>query len=261
MALFKATVRFAQESKAFNALLKKTYRPLVTVRETLSSKQTKFDYADPYSVFSIIVYDILMLYDVSVWSMRNHICKWEAVCRYPNPVHEQAFTTADTKQDRQSKADYPLLHEMARHMVHVSETLAVALHSLQGLQVQQDEFAKRYLRGGKSKSKAKNNFHFQAQLLQSLMARSESNKARLQNEINLAFNAEAQRDSKVQVRIAEEARKKTASMKAIAVVTMIFLPSTFVASSLMSPMIGSLNGESESIERGLSAVFSPHTVT
>ncbi|KAI4149288.1 MAG: hypothetical protein LQ341_001359 [Variospora aurantia] len=46
-----------------------------------------------------------------------------------------------------------------------------------------------------------------------------------------AFNAEAQRDSKVQVRIAEEARKNTASMKAIAVVTMIFLPSTFVAVS------------------------------
>ncbi|KAL9017497.1 MAG: hypothetical protein Q9185_005163 [Variospora sp. 1 TL-2023] len=118
---------------------------------------------------------------------------------------------------------------MARHMIHVSETLTVALHSLQGLKTQQENFAGRYVEQVKSSSNSKSNFHFQLQLLGSLLSRSESNKARLQNEITLAFNAEAQRDSKVQVRIAEEARKKTASMKAIAVVTMIFLPSTFVA--------------------------------
>ncbi|KAL8756772.1 MAG: hypothetical protein Q9184_004386 [Pyrenodesmia sp. 2 TL-2023] len=120
---------------------------------------------------------------------------------------------------------------MARHMVHVSETLTVALHSLQGLKEQQEEFAGQHLQQRKSNSNSKHNFHFQRQLLQSLLSRSESNKARLHNEITLAFNAEAQRESKVQVQIAEEARKKTASMKAIAVVTMTFLPSTFVAVS------------------------------
>ncbi|KAL8909969.1 MAG: hypothetical protein Q9171_004735 [Xanthocarpia ochracea] len=121
---------------------------------------------------------------------------------------------------------------MARHMVHVSETLTVALQSLQGLKEQQEEFTGQHLQQIKSNSNSKRHFHFQLQLLQSLLSRSESNKARLQNEITLAFNAEAQRESKVQVHIAEEARKKTASMKAIAVVTMIFLPSTFVALSL-----------------------------
>ncbi|KAL9040180.1 MAG: hypothetical protein Q9180_002071 [Flavoplaca navasiana] len=118
---------------------------------------------------------------------------------------------------------------MARHMVHVSETLTVALHSLQGLKEQQQEFAAQHLRRKKSNSNAKRNFNFQLQLLQSLLSRSESNKARLQNEITLAFHGESQRESKVQVRIADEARKKTASMKAIAVVTMTFLPATFVA--------------------------------
>ncbi|KAI4258646.1 MAG: hypothetical protein L6R42_004978 [Xanthoria sp. 1 TBL-2021] len=130
---------------------------------------------------------------------------------------------------------------MARHMIHVSETLAVALHSLQGLKQQQEEFSGQYLQSMKSMSNnSKSNFNFQLHLLQSLLARSESNKARLQNEINLAFNAEAQRDNKVQARIGEEARKKTASMKAIAVVTMVFLPSTFVATHLWFRF---LNGE------------------
>ncbi|CAO1604220.1 hypothetical protein XANCAGTX0491_007784 [Xanthoria calcicola] len=119
---------------------------------------------------------------------------------------------------------------MARHMVHVSETLVVAVQSLQGLKQQQAEFSVQHLQATKlTSTNSQSNFHLQLQLLQSLLARADSNKARLQNEINLAFNAEAQRDSKVQARIGEEARKKTASMKAIAVVTMIFLPSTFVA--------------------------------
>lgn len=91
-----------------------------------------------------------------------------------------------TEQNRQLKADYSLLHEMARHMVHVSETLAVALHSLQGLKQQQEEFSGQYLQSMKSMSNnSKSNFNFQLHLLQSLLARSESNKARLQNEINL----------------------------------------------------------------------------
>ncbi|KAL8882576.1 MAG: hypothetical protein Q9198_000443 [Flavoplaca austrocitrina] len=120
---------------------------------------------------------------------------------------------------------------MARHMIHVSETLTVALHSLQGLKEQQQEFAGQHLRWKIFNNNAKRNFNFQLQLLQSLLSRSESNKARLQNEITLAFHGESQRESKVQVRIADEARKKTASMKAIAVVTMTFLPATFVALS------------------------------
>ncbi|KAK0622944.1 hypothetical protein B0T14DRAFT_158155 [Immersiella caudata] len=59
-------------------------------------------------------------------------------------------------------------------------------------------------------------FLFQVRLLEGLFARSKSNKARLQNETMLAFQAAAQRDSKTQVQIGEEAKKETAAMKAIA---------------------------------------------
>ncbi len=100
------------------------------------------------------------------------------------PTEEQSLIL--TEQNRQLKADYPLLHEMARHMVHVSETLVVALQSLQGLKQQQEEFLGQHLQATKfTSTNSKSNFHWQLQLLQSLLARSESNKARLQNEINL----------------------------------------------------------------------------
>jgi hypothetical protein len=50
-----------------------------------------------------------------------------------------------------------------------------------------------------------------------------------------AFNAAAQRDSKVQLQIGEDAKREALAMKAmkaIAVVTMNFLPATFVFVSL-----------------------------
>ncbi|EMD59081.1 hypothetical protein COCSADRAFT_102973, partial [Bipolaris sorokiniana ND90Pr] len=43
------------------------------------------------------------------------------------------------------------------------------------------------------------------------------------------FNAAAQRDSKVQLQIGEEAKREASAMKAIAVVTMTFLPATFIS--------------------------------
>ena len=55
-----------------------SHQPLL--QQSFSCNYNKFDHADPYSIFSVLVYDILALYDTSVWSMRNHICNWEAVC-------------------------------------------------------------------------------------------------------------------------------------------------------------------------------------
>ncbi|KAF2822339.1 hypothetical protein CC86DRAFT_385323 [Ophiobolus disseminans] len=75
-------------------------------------------------------------------------------------------------------------------------------------------------------------FEFQLGTLQGLLQRSEANNARIQNEITLAFNAAAQRDSKVQLQIGEEAKREASAMKAIAVVMMTFLPATFVSVSI-----------------------------
>jgi len=44
-----------------------------------------------------------------------------------------------------------------------------------------------------------------------------------------AFHTAAERDSKVQVRIGEEAKKETTAMRTLAVITMTFLPATFIS--------------------------------
>ena len=81
--------------------------------------------------------------------------------------------------------DYPLLHEIARHMIHVSETLAVASQSVKGLQQQHQDFITKHLQSKSSWNRIQNRFQFQQQILQSLLSRSKSNNARLQNEITL----------------------------------------------------------------------------
>ncbi|KAF2624117.1 hypothetical protein BU25DRAFT_413689 [Macroventuria anomochaeta] len=52
-----------------------------------------------------------------------------------------------------------------------------------------------------------------------------------------AFNAAAQKDSRVQLLIGEETKREASTMKAIAVVTMTFLPATFVSVSVPVPTL------------------------
>lgn len=168
----------------------------------------------PYAVFPQVLDALLRLYDDSVWAIRNHISQWEA--------------------RRSVEIDYFLLHEIARHGVHVSETLSVATRSLDAMQRHHEWFrANSDLTQSKNSrrrwDKVGSRFESQLGLLQGLLQRSEANNARIQNEITLAFNAAAQRDSKVQLQIGEEAKREASAMKAIAVVTMTFLPATFVS--------------------------------
>jgi len=51
----------------------------ISIQSTMTASTNKIDFSDPYSVFAVIVYELISLYDNSVWSIRNHICDWEVV--------------------------------------------------------------------------------------------------------------------------------------------------------------------------------------
>jgi hypothetical protein len=146
---------------------------------------------------------------------------------------------------RSQDPDYPLLHEIARHGIHVSETLEVALQTLTGIIQQYDDYkSKLSAQGICQPSCIHDRLLFQRSCLEAVFSRSKSINARIQNEITLvepqfpppnhanilkAFNIASQRDTKIQLRISQEAGREAIAMKAIAVVTMTFLPATFVA--------------------------------
>ncbi|CAF9924567.1 MAG: hypothetical protein ALECFALPRED_002785 [Alectoria fallacina] len=98
---------------------------------------------------------------------------------------------------------------------------------------QQEQFSKARPLGSDLPSvvfaETRQHLNFQSKLFKTLKSRSQALGDRLQNEINLAFNTVAQYDSRVVVRIGKAAQKDNATMKTIALLTLIFLPGTFIA--------------------------------
>ncbi|OAG42370.1 hypothetical protein AYO21_03538 [Fonsecaea monophora] len=177
---------------------------------------------------SAIVAEVSRLYDVSVWTLRDQIREIEktrSAARYVDSV-----------------LDFAQLHDLARHTIHTCEVLAVAVDTLNALlgDYRSGSGTVCDCRRGTTGRLAKpdcphNEMRFWLGLLQNFGRRATSLNERLSNEINLGFNLVVQRDtretvmiSRMTVDISSAARKDSASMKTIAVVTLAFLPATFV---------------------------------
>lgn len=129
--------------------------------------------------------------------------------------------------------DYPYLHELARHIIYSVETLHVAIETMDGMIGQHERFfQERPLETDLPTvvfNRSRQRLDFQSKLFKSLQSRSRALGGRLYSEINLGFNTVAQHDSGVTVRIGKAAQKDSAAMKTIALLTLIFLPGTFIA--------------------------------
>jgi Mg2+ and Co2+ transporter CorA len=165
----------------------------------------------------MIVKEAVVLFDTSVWTLRDIIRNIELTRNTISPP----------------RPDYPRLHDLARHIIHSSETLSIAIETMSSMIDQYEA----YLAERPSLSKAaitksqqtRKSIQFQTSLLRCLKARSIALEDRLRNEINLAFNVVSQYDSAVTVRIGRAAQNDSAAMKTIAVLTLVFLPGTFIS--------------------------------
>jgi len=145
-----------------------------------------------------------------------------------------------TNPDVDKTFDFPGAHDLLRHTLHSTEILQVASQTLTSWADQYKISQKRQHRLEHDQEQQnllatdpKHNLISYAddtplppkcyhadlfatlQLLANLIHRSASNDARLRNEINLAFNLVNQQDTKV--------------MRTISIVTLLFLPATFVS--------------------------------
>lgn len=152
----------------------------------------------------------MCLEDAAVWAVRNQVRAIETEGR---PIGKPA-------------PNYRILHDLARHAIHVTETLDVTIYTVDGLllqhqEVQPDVVNKQAWRAVHQK------LLFYKQMIGSLRCRSRSNQERLQNEIQLAFNTVAQYDSGVSVNIGRATKADSAAMKTISLLTLAFLPPMF----------------------------------
>ena len=105
----------------------------------------------------------------------------------------QMVSSYNRSLESQPTADYPMLHETARHSIHSIETLEIAIECL--LAMCQQHTLLYNLNSSKDKlhgvihTKIHQALQFRLQVLRSLKARSQANEARLRNEITLVSGA------------------------------------------------------------------------
>ncbi|XXH04230.1 hypothetical protein Hte_010644 [Hypoxylon texense] len=187
---------------------------------------------DPFWIYARIAGEIACLQGSAVWAIRDHVRGIE--------------TEAIPKGRPQPK--YRRLHDIARHAIHVSESLDVTLNTMESIIAQHQDFLSQQSKFS-TEVDVDSSENINRQLLSwkhminSLCHRSASNKDRLQNEIQLSFNIAAQHDTAISVDIGRAAQADSSAMKTIAFFTMAFLPATFL-SSVFSTSFFNYNADS-----------------
>ena len=176
---------------------------------------------DPFWIYTRLASEVVRLQDTAVWAIRNQV---------------RAMETARPPAG-QPQPDYRRLHDIARHAIHVSETLEVAAGTMEHILEQHvdtmaeaaaDNRVDRVVNEGVSRD-IHHQLRFFQHMISSLRSRSMSNKERLLNEIQLAFNTVAQYDSAISVAIGRAAQVDSAAIKTVAFLTLLFLPATFLS--------------------------------
>lgn len=169
--------------------------------------------SDPFWVYPYLVEQIALIQEPAVWAIRDHVRGLET----------------EGKPEGRPQPDYRRLHDIARHGIHVNETLDMSLQNMEHILTQHDNYMNSK---PDNASTASEDIHIRLQSWQSfisnLRCRSISNEKRLQNEIQLAFNTVAQHDASVTLEIGRATQLDSATMKTIAFVTLTFLPPTFI---------------------------------
>lgn len=177
--------------------------------------KTKLPSSNPYWVHSAFLEEVVGLQDQAVWCVRDVVRSTElnrTSSARPNP-------------------QYPRLHDIARHAIHVAETLDVAIVTIEDMIMQHDHFflERSVVASDHAPQQTRKRLYFYLHMMKSLKSRAQANKERLLNEITLAFNTVAQYDSRISVQIGQAAQSDSAAMKTIAFLTLAFLPATFIS--------------------------------
>ncbi|CAI7605846.1 unnamed protein product [Penicillium glandicola] len=175
--------------------------------------------SDPFSWHAFFVDEMRKLYDQAIWDLRGVVWDVEAY---------QAALEVFQPQ-------FIMLHDLARHISHSKEVLDVALETVDSMKYQysmlDDQHPSPDSRVQWHSQDIERQFHFASKSLRSTKFRCVSLSERLQNEINLAFNIVAQRDNEISLQLAQRSFTDNTMMKTVAIVSMVYLPGTFVSVS------------------------------
>lgn len=200
-----------------------------TLSNWISEGLRRNELGDPFWAVEKIVNSVVDACDRTVWAVRDQVRRIEMV---------------QMPSDRKPSPDYREMHDLARHAIHVSESLTVSLETVGSIIRSHDNLLRARtdrvsVREGKM---IHSRLLFMENILHNLRSRSDSNQQRLLNEIQLAFHAVAQYDSKISIEVTQS---DGIAMRTVACVTLIALPATFV-SSIFSMSFFNFNSDGDS---------------
>ncbi|KKK16273.1 hypothetical protein ARAM_003167 [Aspergillus rambellii] len=175
---------------------------------------------NPFFWHAALAHVVLEQYDAAFWSLRDLVRGHE---KSPKLTKGRKKSSTVAIEDEEF---FPELHDIARHVFHYNETIEVAEHTLQRLGSEQMRWRKEDRTDVEKNLEAWIKPHtdllYQEKSAFSLKTRSKSLNNRHLNEINLGFNLVSQG-------FGHDARSDSSTMKIIAVVSMVYLPGTFVS--------------------------------
>lgn len=190
------------------------------MRSLLLDGLQKSEMNDPFWMYPRLLDDVVSLQDESVWSVRHLV---------------RAIEKRRTEEKPQGDGpDYVYLHDTARHAIHVLETLELGANTVESILAHHKRVTgvMGIISGTEenlSSGLVVGRLLFYQDMIRNLRSRASSNRARLQNEIQLVFNLVSQQEARTSVEIGRAARSDSAAMRTIAFITLTFLPPTFIS--------------------------------
>ncbi|KAI4722471.1 hypothetical protein E4T48_01306 [Aureobasidium sp. EXF-10727] len=187
----------------------------------LSEDENQDAATGPYGLHQPLLEQLLVLYDESIWSIAE-------VVRENDMDREQG---KGPKNDKET--DLALnMYEQARHATHSIEATQEAAKVVACIAQHCESLASRRSMHQQALYNRCEIFKFYHTMMQGFLSRAYGNERRMDHSKNLSLSFSSALDRRFNQMIATLAREDSASMKAIAYVTMTFLPATFVSALL-----------------------------
>lgn len=142
---------------------------------------------DPFAMVSPLFDQIIILYDQSVWRVRNYVRAQEMVGALVSSLAIRS-RTHPLKNRGRKPCDFEAIHDISRHASHLVEVHAATIETMEQMLHRQRSIYERILALDQtSKLQAHEYIGFQLQMMKSLHRRSISLRERIGLEANLVF--------------------------------------------------------------------------
>ncbi|KAF4980286.1 hypothetical protein FZEAL_3657 [Fusarium zealandicum] len=193
------------------------------INEFVAAKAWQHVATDPYILFDLIFEALYFEVDDTVWKMNSVF----------GPLEHLILGYANSKNIRKmsSKIPFAAMHNCAKHIIHIAEAIesCIMLVDLTLPNVGNHEHTGRPMTREPVLKQLRETLQYRRSLFRSSQMRLGSLQKRVENAITLSFNLVTQQDSMVMI-------QDSNSMKVIAAITMIFLPTTGVATVIGSQL-------------------------